>query len=184
MENLNNKLIIVEDDHTLRERLVKNLSINGFTCQACENLDELSLALKKNSFSHALIDLRLGNELDFYESGLDALEKILGANKKCRAVILTGYGTIQTAVKAIQMGAVQYLSKPINIEEIVKTLKGEEKAEVLDSTQELEIPPLAQAEWEHIQNVLNLCSGNISKAAKHLGLHRRSLQRKLAKDPG
>jgi two-component system, response regulator RegA len=95
-------------------------------------------------------------------------------------VMLTGYGSIATAVEAIRAGAVHYLSKPVDIDEILAALSGKAAPSV---SGEVEVPSLARVEWEHIQRVLSDCEGNISRAARLLGLHRRSLQRKLSKDP-
>ncbi|RIL07566.1 MAG: two-component system response regulator, partial [Proteobacteria bacterium] len=110
------------------------------------------------------------------ESGLDLLGEI-SALSKAKVVVLTGYGSIATAVEAVKLGAVNYLTKPVNADTVLAAFEKSAPSRV-------EIPDLAQVEWEHIQRVVNEYNGNISRASKVLGLHRRSLQRKLAKNPG
>jgi two-component system, response regulator RegA len=184
---VNNKLIIIEDDQLFRERLAKAFKSRNFAVQTCSSIKDLNICLENQKYDFAIIDLKLGSEINNCESGLVALKLVLNSNQYCKAVILTGYGTIASAVEAVKMGAVQYLTKPAEIEEILcafapnpQDFSSQAKPSAKSSTS---VSSLAQTEWEHIQNVLKLCSGNISKAAKELGLHRRSLQRKLAKTP-
>jgi two-component system response regulator RegA len=167
-------LLVVEDDQLLRERLVRALCERGFLAQGARSVAE-ALAQSEESPEYAVVDLRVGDE-----SGLDVIRALLAKDPTTRVVMLTGYGSIATAVEAMRLGAVHYLTKPADADQIVAALQhgnGDSPA-----------PPgeplsLARAEWEHINHVLVSVSGNISEAARRLGLHRRSLQRKLAKYP-
>jgi two-component system, response regulator RegA len=167
-------LLVVEDDQLLRERLVRAFSERGYTTLAAGTVAE-AIEQSDHSPELAVIDLRIGDA-----SGLDVLRALLQKDAATRVVMLTGYGSIATAVEAMRLGAVHYLTKPADAEQILRALyRGAER----------EAPPLAEplslarAEWEHINHVLVSVSGNISEAARRLGLHRRSLQRKLAKYP-
>src|SRR5699024_9056094 len=124
---------------------------------------------------HALIDLRIGNE-----SGLVLVQEIAIRHSGTRIVVLTGYASIATAVEAVKLGAHQYLAKPARIADILDALQQDEPGDV--STPVAERPPsVRRLEWEHIQHVLNQHDGNISATARALGMHRRTLQRKLQK---
>src|SRR6185295_3753281 len=112
-------------------------------------------------------------------SGLDLIEQIKGIDSTITIIILTGYGSIPTAMQALKLGADHYLSKPVDVDQILAAYE-ELHAEVAERQAPLTVPSLARVEWEHIQRVLSDCSGNISQASKLLGIHRRSLQRKLA----
>ena len=120
----------------------------------------------------ALIDLRLEND-----SGLAVLRDLKELDPSTVIVVLTGYGSIATAVEAIKLGAASYLTKPADADQIMSAFEGVQPPE------DLLVPSLARVEWEHIHRVLTDCSGNISQAARALGIHRRSLQRKLARYP-
>ncbi|HTA93148.1 MAG TPA: helix-turn-helix domain-containing protein, partial [Polyangiaceae bacterium] len=113
-------------------------------------------------------------------SGIDLVRELCAIDPATVVVMLTGYGSIATAVEAIRAVAVHYLSKPVDIDQILAAFAGQTAA---TKASEVEVPSLARVEWEHIQRVLADCEGNISRAARLLGLHRRSLQRKLSKDP-
>jgi two-component system response regulator RegA len=167
-------LLVVEDDDLLRERLVRAFVERGFLVQGAASVSE-ARRLSEDAPEYAVVDLRIAEE-----SGLDVLRALLAKDPATRVVVLTGYGSIATAVEAMRLGAVHYLTKPADADQILAALK----RGVGDS-----VPPageplsLARAEWEHINHVLVSVSGNISEAARRLGLHRRSLQRKLAKYP-
>jgi len=124
-----------------------------------------------------LLDLRMpaGN-------GLDMIERTKSLDPTIVIIILTGYGSIPTAMQALKLGADHYLSKPVDVDQILATYE-ELTAKSIDKQTPLTVPSLARVEWEHIQRVLSDCSGNISQAARLLGIHRRSLQRKLSKYP-
>ena len=168
-------LLVVEDDDLLRERLVRAFVERGFLAQGAASVSDAQ-RLSEDAPEFAVVDLRIREE-----SGLDVLRALLAKDPATRVVMLTGYGSIATAVEAMRLGAVHYLTKPADADQILNALK---PGAVSDS-----VPPageplsLARAEWEHINHVLVSTSGNISEAARRLGLHRRSLQRKLAKYP-
>jgi two-component system response regulator RegA len=122
----------------------------------------------------AVVDLKMPGG-----SGLDVLRELRRQDPSTRVLMLTGYGSIATAVEAVREGAVGYLPKPADADEILAALHGTNTAK----EKGIETPSLARAEWEHIQRVLTDCGGNISEAARRLGIHRRSLQRKLHKYP-
>lgn len=172
-------IVVVEDDDVFRTRLLKALSARGLQGYGAKDLQELSEVLAQESPDFAVLDLKLGRE-----SGLEALRLVKERHSNCKALILTGYGTISTAVEAMKQGAFYYLTKPVNADKILEVLS--DKSIDLESgeVKEVPVPSLNQLEWEHIQSVLKDCKGNITHAAKALGMHRRSLQRKLAKSPG
>lgn len=167
---MQDKLLIVEDCKDFSERLAKFLNANRFICSSVESLSKLRLLKDVNTYSYAIIDLRIGQD-----SGLDALDFILSKNKNCHAVMLTGFGTINTAVNAVKKGAKQFLTKPASGEDILKALRSENILQTNESVS------LAEKEKEYILSVLEQNNGNISQTAKELKIHRRSLQRKLAR---
>ena len=126
----------------------------------------------------AVVDLKMPGG-----SGLDVLESLLEIDPSTRVVILTGYGSIATAVDAVRLGAVNYLPKPADADDILAAFDRGEKPPQHRTDLEFDAPSLARAEWEHINRVLADCGGNISEAARRLGIHRRTLQRKLEKYP-
>jgi two-component system, response regulator RegA len=175
-------LLIVEDDEALRLRLVRAFADRGFLAQGAASASE-ALKLGEEAPEYAVVDLRIGEE-----SGLDVIRALLARDPATRIVMLTGYGSIATAVEAMRLGALHYLTKPADADEILAALqRGENGANAKDAEATPALPSeplsLARAEWEHINSVLVSVSGNISEAARRLGLHRRSLQRKLAKYP-
>lgn len=169
-------LLVVEDDDALRTRLVRAFAERGFLAQGAATAAEAA-RLAEDAPEYAVVDLRIGDE-----SGLSVLRDLLARDPATRIVMLTGYGSIATAVEAMRLGAVHYLTKPADADEILAALRrGQDDGPALAPVGE---PlSLARAEWEHINHVLVSVSGNVSEAARRLGLHRRSLQRKLAKYP-
>ncbi len=168
-------ILVVEDDDALRERLVRALRDRGYLAQGAATAAEVA-TLSDEPAEYAVVDLRIGEQ-----SGLDVLRLLLARDPATRVVMLTGYGSIATAVEAMRLGAVHYLTKPADADEIVAALT---RGQLGDSPAPPDEPlSLARAEWEHINHVLVSVSGNISEAARRLGLHRRSLQRKLSKYP-
>ncbi len=169
-------LLIVEDDEGLRETLALEFADRGYrvsqagTYKAAEDL--LAAGLKPR---FAVLDLRIGAD-----NGLDVLDLVQEAAPESRVVILTGYGSLPTAVQAVKQGAVNYLAKPVTIERLERALWTDEP-----DPKEVAVPQsresLARHEREYIEYVLLQCDGNISKAARWLGIHRQSLQRKLRK---
>jgi two-component system response regulator RegA len=173
MKSARPELIIVEDDRRFGESLIKDFEDRGYQCTLFTRVSEMREI--SASLRFAILDLKVGPE-----NGLSALEKILKVAPTCRAVILTGYGTVATAVRAGQMGAVHYLTKPVSVEKLEKTLWY--GAGSLEDEPHSEKPPsLALHEREYIEFILDQCDGNITRAAEWLGLHRQSLQRKLRK---
>ena len=168
-------LLIVEDNDRFAETLGSELSDRGYTIERARDLSSLD-AMKNLAVDFAVVDLRLGAD-----SGLDAIQKILARCPKARIVVLTGYGSIATAVKATKLGAVGYLMKPTDVDQVERALYEEEDedAEIVPIPDEFQ--SLYRHEREYIEFVLAECEGNISQAARRLGLHRQSLQRKLRK---
>lgn len=168
------RLLIAEDDCSFRETLIVEFEERDYAVTAVASIAEFR-RLDDYTFDRAVIDLKL--EMD---SGLELLELLVQASPDVRSVMLTGYGSIATAVKAIQIGATNYLAKPVSIDELETAFIGREDE---SDTEAYNAPSLARHEWEYIEYVLARCGGNISKAAKELGIHRQSLQRKLRKYP-
>lgn len=170
-------ILLVDDDHNFRMRLGQGLAKRGY--RAIEAFDQSSaLAIigdQRPDF--AVIDLRMGGV-----SGLHVLTELLRIIPNLRALVLTGYGSIATALEAVRLGAVHYLTKPASVDAILAALM-DAGATGGRSSGTSTVPSLERVEWEHIQRVLCDCDGNISQAAKLLGIHRRSLQRKLQKNP-
>lgn len=166
-----NKILFLEDDQSLRASLVIDFQEKGYATFEASKIAELPSEI----IDYAVIDLRLNGDF-----GLNAISKILENSPNCKIVILTGYGSISTAVEALKLGAINYLSKPVSSEQIEMALLG--KRDDFDKNLE-NMPTLSQKEHEYIDYVLTQNNGNISRTAKILGLHRQSLQRKLKKYP-
>jgi two-component system response regulator RegA len=126
----------------------------------------------------AIVDLRMANE-----SGLDIVRQLRELDATVSIIMLTGYGSIATAIEAIKCGADHYLSKPVDVDQILSAFESIRDRERSSPRPPTKVPSLARVEWEHMQRVLADCGGNISQSAKLLGMHRRSLQRKLSKYP-
>jgi two-component system response regulator RegA len=169
-------ILVVEDDEVLRTRLVRALAERGLDAKGAATGAEAVASARAESPELAVVDLRLPDR-----SGLDVVRELKSVDAATSIVVLTGYGSIATAVEALHLGATHYLTKPADADEILAAFEPHPRADV--AAVDLEPPSLARAEWEHIQRVLTDCNGNISLAARLLGLHRRSLQRKLSKHP-
>lgn len=168
--------LLVDDDELYLRTLQRSLLKRGFTTLLARSAEEALRIAQESRPAFALIDLRLGND-----SGLALIEPLRAVREDMRILLVTGYASIATAVEAIKRGADNYLTKPVTADAIVRALNDELDSEpVPEST----MVPLARLEWEHIQQALSETQGNISAAARLLGMHRRSLQRKLAKRPG
>jgi len=167
-------LLIVEDNLRFAGTLATELSDRGYTVETLASLEAVK-ELDTSRFRYAIVDLRLRQD-----SGLDVIQEIKSQNPDAHIVVLTGYGSIATAVQATKLGAAHYLTKPVDIDEVERALRNEEYA-----NEEVPIPTEFQSlyrhEREYIEFVLAECDGNISQAARRLGLHRQSLQRKLRK---
>lgn len=163
-------LLIVEDDPRLRTSLALEFLDKGYSIHEADCLE----TIESLNYQFAIVDMRLKGV-----SGLEVVRHLRQISPSCRVVILTGYGSISTAVEAIKMGAVNYLTKPADVDKIERALKGEK----IDQPDEARPISLSQQEHEYIEYVLAQNGGNISKTASVLGLHRQSLQRKLKKRP-
>jgi len=173
------RLLVVDDDRLLRERLGRAFRDRGHEVVVAEDADAALEAARQATPERAVVDLRMPGR-----SGLDLVRDLLALDPSIRIVVLTGYGSIATAIDAIRLGATYYLHKPADADEILAAFE-RDTAAIPDeaSRADLTTPSLARAEWEHINRVLADCGGNVSEAARRLGLHRRSLQRKLQKYP-
>lgn len=172
-------VLIVDDDERYRSRLGKALARRGYEVRVAGDAEEALASARQDSPEYAVLDLRMPGR-----SGLDLLQDLLAIDPTTTAVMLTGYGSIATAVEAVKLGAVHYLTKPADADDVERAFaRRDGEVPVADTTPVEHVPTLARVEWEHIQRVLQDCQGNISQAARLLGIHRRSLQRKLAKYP-
>jgi two-component system response regulator RegA len=170
-------VLVVDDDDVFRTRLVRALVDRGLDARGAEGVAAAAAEASRESPELAIVDLRMPDG-----SGLAVVKALLELDPTTRVVVLTGYGSIATAVEAVRMGAAHYLTKPADVDEILRALDREARPADEDAI-EPRAPSLARAEWEHIQRVLSDCGGNVSHAARVLGVHRRSLQRKLSKRP-
>lgn len=169
------KFIVVDDDDAFRTRLVTALRARGLEAVGAGSASEALKVAADLRPDAAIIDLRMPEV-----SGLDLVSELAARFPQMQTVVLTGYGSIATAVEAVRRGAIHYLQKPLDTDEILAAFDtGSDAA----GAPRVETPSLARVEWEHIQRILHDCNGNISLAARKLGLHRRSLQRKLSKYP-
>lgn len=173
-------LLVVDDDRVYRTRVARAFRGRGYEVREAESPDAALRLARQESPELALIDLRMpgGN-------GLDLVRDLLSIDEHTNIVLLTGYGSIATALEAVRRGATHYLTKPADVDEILTAFaRKQDEAFVTEVPEGIEgTPSLARVEWEHIQRVLTDCEHNISEAARRLGIHRRSLQRKLAKYP-
>jgi len=168
------RLLVVDDDDVLRTRVVKAFNERGFAARGARDYDTAMAAANDDPPDLALVDLRLPGR-----SGLEVVRALTAADPDIVIVVMTGYGSIATAIDSLKLGAKNYLSKPADVDQILEAFEGS----AASSDASVEVPSLARVEWEHIQRVLADCGGNISQAARLLGVHRRSLQRKLSKYP-
>jgi two-component system response regulator RegA len=172
--------LVVDDDDIFRNRLCRALTARGWeVIGAADGGSALELA-SQSSPDLAVVDLRLPGM-----SGLDIVHRLRALDETTCIIMLTGYGSIATAIAATRLGANHYLSKPADADQIVNAFHkiNEGAGDSAPESAAHSVPSLARVEWEHIQRVLADCNGNVSQAAKLLGLHRRSLQRKLSKYP-
>jgi two-component system response regulator RegA len=171
-------VLIVEDDDRLRGRLARALADRGFETREAADVAGAIAAAREDSPEYVLVDLRVPGG-----SGLDVVREVKAIDPGTTVVVLTGYGSIATAVEAVKLGAAEYLTKPADVDQIVAALTRNPVAALAADDSAGHVPSLARVEWEHINRVLSDCDGNISKAARLLGIHRRSLQRKLERFP-
>ena len=166
-------LLIVDDDNPFRERLARAMEKKGFKVSQAEGVKKGIDAVKTNKPAFAVVDLRLGDG-----NGLEVVKEIQNSNANSRVVMLTGYGNIPTAVAAIKQGAIDYLAKPADADDVEKALLANpnKKAEPPDNPMSAD-----RVKWEHIHRVFELCNRNVSETARRLKMHRRTLQRILSK---
>jgi two-component system, response regulator RegA len=171
-------ILVVDDDATFRTRLVRALTTRGYVTLEAGDVDSAVARAKEHKPARAIVDLRMPGK-----SGLDLISALMDIDEEIQILVLTGYGSIATAVEAVRRGAIDYLNKPVDTEQILAVFDREHAPTATASDVTEAKPSLARVEWEHIQRVLSDCGGNISEAARQLGIHRRSLQRKLSKLP-
>jgi two-component system response regulator RegA len=168
-------ILIVDDDRTFCAALAGALRRRGHAVLLAHDYDDAVAEAQAWSPDRAVIDLRMPGR-----GGLELVQALHVAHPELRMVVLTGYGSIATAVEAIKAGAVHYLTKPADADEILAAFE-RTQANVAEAPPASQPPRLEQVEWEHLQKVLTDAGGNVSEAARRLGMHRRSLQRKLAR---
>ena len=166
-------LLIVEDDKPFLERLSRAMETRGFTVTSCDSVADGLSQIGRSAPAFAVVDLRLGDG-----NGLDVVSALKQKRPDARAIVLTGYGNIATAVTAVKMGAVDYLSKPADADDVVAALlaSGGDKSELPNNPMSAD-----RVRWEHIQRIYEMCGRNVSETARRLNMHRRTLQRILAK---
>jgi two-component system response regulator RegA len=166
-------VLIVEDDKSFLQRLAKALESRGFIVNTAESVADGLLQVERSAPAFAVVDMRLGDG-----NGLDVISALKRSKPEARAIILTGYGNIATAVNAVKLGAVDYLAKPVDADDVVAALLAHDNTRI-----ELPENPMSadRVRWEHIQRIYELCGRNVSETARRLNMHRRTLQRILAK---
>lgn len=178
MDETKPSILIVDDDELFRTRLAAAFERRGYEARAADGHEEAVHLARLDSPELAVVDLRMEGP-----SGLELLRDLREIDPATKVVMLTGYGSIATAVEAMRLGAVNYVPKPADADEIIVAFERGEAPPLEPTDREFDAPSLARAEWEHINRVLSDCGGNISETARRLGIHRRSLQRKLQKYP-
>ena len=166
-------VLIVEDDRSFLQRLAKALEQRGFAVSIAESVADGLRHLERAAPAFAVVDMRLGDG-----NGLDVISALKRRRPDARGIILTGYGNIATAVNAVKLGAVDYLAKPVDADDVVAALLAHDNRTI----EPPENPMSAdRVRWEHIQRIYELCGRNVSETARRLNMHRRTLQRILAK---
>ena len=170
------RLLLVDDDEVFCQVLARAISKRGYQVQVAHDQQQAESIARMQAPQFAIVDLRIGND-----SGLNVIKSLVQDCDDIRIVVLTGYASISTAVESIKLGAKHYLTKPAEVDEILQSFHQDDgNAEV-----DVQSTPMStkRMEWEHLQKVLNDYDGNISAAARAMGMHRRTLQRKLQKKP-
>ena len=166
-------VLIVEDDRSFLQRLAKAMESRGFAVSIAESVADGLLQVERSAPAFAVVDMRLGDG-----NGLDVISALKRRRPEARGIILTGYGNIATAVNAVKLGAVDYLAKPVDADDVVAALLAQDNSKI----EPPENPMSAdRVRWEHIQRIYELCGRNVSETARRLNMHRRTLQRILAK---
>jgi len=169
-------LLLVDDDETFCQVMAQALDKRGFDVRVAHHVAGGAEVAEQSPPEYAVVDLNMPGP-----SGLELVQRLKSLDENTRIVVLTGYASIATAVEAIKLGAIHYLAKPADADEVVAAFQRESG----DTGISVEKRPIsvARLEWEHIQKILMECQGNISETARRLGMHRRTLQRKLVKRP-
>ncbi len=176
VEGTARSVLVVDDEENFRIRLVRALQTRGFEARGASDGHEAIRSATLESPECAVVDLRMPRM-----SGLSVVRELHRIDPTTRIVVLTGYGSIATALDAVRSGAVHYLTKPAELDEIIAAF--DHDGVPAETPPPAHVPSLDRVEWEHIDRVLTNCGGNVTQAAALLGLHRRSLQRKLQKRP-
>ncbi|PSH67456.1 ActR/PrrA/RegA family redox response regulator transcription factor [Phyllobacterium sophorae] len=166
-------LLLVDDDKPFLQRLARAMETRGFTVAIADSVEAGLASVKVNAPAYAVVDMRLGDG-----NGLDIIEAIRARREDTRAIVLTGYGNIATAVNAVKLGAIDYLSKPADADEVFAALTRRSGEKVAPPENPMSAD---RVRWEHIQRVYEMCDRNVSETARRLNMHRRTLQRILAK---
>ena len=166
-------LLIVDDDDPFRLRLARAMEKKGFQVKDAKTVENAIKIVKSTPPKFALVDLRLEDG-----NGLDVVEQINSYNKDSRIVMLTGYGNLPTAVAAVKAGAIDYLSKPVDADDVEYALLAPKNAKAKPPENPMSAD---RVKWEHIHRVFELCNRNVSETARRLKMHRRTLQRILSK---
>jgi two-component system, response regulator RegA len=166
-------LVLVDDDRAFLQRLERAMQLRGFEVRSAFSVAEGLELIRQKAPAFAVVDMRLEDG-----NGLDVIAELAKARPQSRAIVLTGYGNIATAVSAVKLGAVDYLAKPADADDITDSLLSphDEKAPPPENPMSAD-----RVRWEHIQRVYELCNRNVSETARRLNMHRRTLQRILAK---
>jgi len=166
-------LLIVEDDVAFLQRLARAMEGRGFVVTTAESVADGLLQVEKAAPAFAVVDMRLGDG-----NGLDVISAMKKRRPEARAIILTGYGNIATAVNAVKLGAVDYLAKPVDADDVAAALLALDNKKITPPENPMSAD---RVRWEHIQRIYELCGRNVSETARRLNMHRRTLQRILAK---
>jgi two-component system response regulator RegA len=171
-------ILIVDDDATLRERLAQAFTARGFEAKTAGDAEAACVLATADPPEYAVVDLRMPGA-----SGLTLLRDLKRIDPATKIVVLTAYGSIATTIDAMKLGAVYYLQKPADVDDILAAFQHSDAPEPAPAEPDFAAPSLERVRWEHINRVLTDCDGNISHAARRLQMHRRTLQRILQKYP-
>ncbi len=166
-------LLLVDDDKPFLTRLARAMEGRGFVVETADSVEEAAAKARANPPAYAVVDMRLGDG-----NGLDVVAAIRERREDARIIVLTGYGNIATAVTAVKLGAVDYLSKPADADDVFAALTRTASDRVVPPENPMSAD---RVRWEHIQRVYEMCERNVSETARRLNMHRRTLQRILAK---
>jgi two-component system, response regulator RegA len=166
-------LLIVEDDKLFLQRLARAMESRGFAVRTAESVAEGLSQVEQSAPAYAVVDMRLGDG-----NGIDVISALKKRRPEARGIVLTGYGNIATAVNAVKLGAVDYLAKPADADDVIAALLAMEGGKPTPPENPMSAD---RVRWEHIQRVYELCGRNVSETARRLNMHRRTLQRILAK---